>query len=489
MAEAILHLVNLTDETPHKRLARAVDVPPQHREILDDLVDARLVVINEVNDQQVYAPAHESLFSAWPPLVELIERRRDDLVLRGRLERRAADWREGGGTQSGLLSGLELDQARDWRERNSDLATTDVAAYVDASTARQRRGRMIRAGVAAVVAALAVALVVVLLVNARADRRRAERGPGRRAGGDRPARAGARPGRGRRGAAARARARPGRSELQQLSREPAPRPGPRRLPRTGPGDVLPARRGRWRRRGDDGRPDAGLGHRPGDGPHLPAVRRPGGPAGRPGLRRGRRRRRPERLRPHVRRATTRPRSPCSAPTTSRCRCWRSPTTARCWPRGAAPGWRCGTCATRRRRGGWAPGTATSATPPRVAVLDDGRVLVASASHPAGGLERARRRQLHDAGAGPHRHRRPAPQRRRGRQHRAHRLPELRGRRAWSTSAPARRSAPISATDPSAPPSTLPPVSWTSSLLRRRPHGGQLRPRRAAATPSTPPTGT
>jgi WD40 repeat protein len=174
VAEAILHLVNLTDETPHKRLARAVDVPPQHREILDDLVDARLVVINEVNDQQVYAPAHESLFSAWPPLAALIERRRDDLVLRGRFERRAADWREGGGTQSGLLSGLELVQARDWRQRNTDLATVDVAAYVDASTTRQRRGRMIRAGVAAVVAALAVALVVVLLINARADRRRAE---------------------------------------------------------------------------------------------------------------------------------------------------------------------------------------------------------------------------------------------------------------------------------------------------------------------------
>jgi WD40 repeat protein len=174
VAEAILHLVNLTDETPHKRLARASDVPPTHRAILDDLVDARLVVINEVNDQQVYAPAHESLFSAWPPLVQLIERRRDDLVLRGRLERRSADWREGGATQSGLLSGLELDQARDWRTRNQALATADVAAYVDASTARQRRGRMIRTGVAAVVAALAVSLVVVLLVNARADRRRAD---------------------------------------------------------------------------------------------------------------------------------------------------------------------------------------------------------------------------------------------------------------------------------------------------------------------------
>lgn len=174
VAEAILHLVSLTDATPHKRLARVSDVPAQHRAILDDLVDARLVVINEVNEQQVYAPAHESLFSAWPPLAALIEHRRDDLTLRGRLERRASDWREGGATQSGLLSGLELDQARDWRQRNTAMATTDVAAYVDASVARERRGRMVKAGVAVVVSALAASLVVVLLVNARADRRRAE---------------------------------------------------------------------------------------------------------------------------------------------------------------------------------------------------------------------------------------------------------------------------------------------------------------------------
>lgn len=174
VAEAVLHLVSLTDTTPHKRLARAAEVPPRHREILDDLVDARLVVVNEVNDQQVYAPAHESLFSAWPPLAALIENRRDDLLLRARLERRAADWREGGATQSGLLSGLELVQAREWRARNSDMATGDVASYLDASVLRQRRGRMIRAGVSAAMLALAVTLVVVLLVNARADRRRAD---------------------------------------------------------------------------------------------------------------------------------------------------------------------------------------------------------------------------------------------------------------------------------------------------------------------------
>jgi hypothetical protein len=174
VAEAVLHLVSLTDATAHKRLARAADVPPRHREILDDLVDARLVVVNEVNEQQVYAPAHESLFSAWPPLVALIEHRRDDLVLRARLERRATDWREAGATQSGLLSGLELDQARGWRQRNADMATADVAAYIDASVARQRRGRAVRAGVTTVVAALAVGLVVALVLNGRAERRRAQ---------------------------------------------------------------------------------------------------------------------------------------------------------------------------------------------------------------------------------------------------------------------------------------------------------------------------
>ena len=174
VAEAILHLVSLTDDTPHKRLARAADVPPEHREILDDLVEARLVVVNEVNDQQVYAPAHESLFSAWPPLVELIEQRRVDLILRARLERRAADWRDAGATSSGLLSGLELDQARDWQVRSGGLATPDVAAYVEASGLRQRRTRMVRISVGAVAAALVAALLVTLSVNSSTNHRLAE---------------------------------------------------------------------------------------------------------------------------------------------------------------------------------------------------------------------------------------------------------------------------------------------------------------------------
>ena len=97
-------------------------------------------------------------------------------------------------------------------------------------------------------------------------------------------------------------------------------------------------------------------------------------------------------------------------------------------------------------------------------------------HPAGGLERARRRQLRDAGGGPHRHRGPAPQRRRGRQHGARRLPELRRRRAGRhrhrhDDRHLQRGRPERpALDAAAGELDLEPVP-------RRRHGGQLRPRR------------
>ena len=173
VGEAVLHLVNLDEAKPYKRLARASDVSQRHREILDDLVDARLVVVTEVNGEDVYAPAHEALFWAWAPLVDLIEHRRDDLRLRGRLERRATDWREAGATTSGLLSGLELDQAREWRTRNADLATADISAYVDASARREAQGRILRTAVTALVVGLVATLVVVLILNGRAEERRA----------------------------------------------------------------------------------------------------------------------------------------------------------------------------------------------------------------------------------------------------------------------------------------------------------------------------
>ncbi len=148
-------------------------------------------MIRESAGQQVYAPAHEALFSAWLPLAEMIANRHDDLRLRSRLERRSADWRETGSGSSGLLSGEELDQAATWDERNPDLRTADITAYVAASTRRARRNRLLRIGVAAVVGLLALGLLGSLLRSRRrvpaARRVRASRRAARPGAGPGPA--------------------------------------------------------------------------------------------------------------------------------------------------------------------------------------------------------------------------------------------------------------------------------------------------------------
>ena len=228
VAEAILHLVSLTDADPAQaagpRRRRAAAAPRDPRRPGRRPAGRRHRGQRPAGLRARPRVAVLGLAAAGA----LIERRRDDLVLRGRLERRATDWREGGATQSGLLSGLELDQARAWRAPQQTMATGDVAAYVDASAARQRRARMVRTGVAAVVAA----------PRGRAGRRAAGQRPGRppargrgaagRAGGDRAARARARPGRRRGCAAARARPRPRQRRAARARAHPAPLAGPGR---------------------------------------------------------------------------------------------------------------------------------------------------------------------------------------------------------------------------------------------------------------------
>ena len=125
---------------PHRRDAAQAAGPRGRRparstEILDDLVDARLVVVNEVNDQQVYAPAHESLFSAWPPLVDLIEHRRRPRPAR---PARAPSCRLARGRrhQSGLLSGPRARPGSGLAAAQHRPGNADMAAYVDASAAR-----------------------------------------------------------------------------------------------------------------------------------------------------------------------------------------------------------------------------------------------------------------------------------------------------------------------------------------------------------------
>ena len=467
VAEAILHLVNLTDETPHKRLARAADVPPQHREILDDLVDARLVVINEVNDQQVYAPGARVAVLG--------------LAAAGRADR--APPRRPRAARPARAPGRRLARGRRHPVRAAVRPRARPGARLAA--AQHRPGDRRRGGVRRRVDGPPA--------PGPDDPGRASpswwppsRSPWSSSSSSTPAPTGAAPSRPgsaswprspsaswctTRAAAAAALLRgleldPGASELQKLSRTLLRSPARDVYRAPGQATFFQLGVGRRRRRGDARatRPWSGTPTARRSAPSRRPVRS-GGPAGRPGLRRGRRRRRAERLRPRRPRATT-----PTALTVFSANDQSVPVLAfshdgsllaegrRSW----VALWDMRDPSSPRRLAAW---HSNVGDPTALAVLDDGRVLAASSSTQLAVWNALGDGSSADAGAGPA----PTPAVQhlsvaRRRQHGA------RSTTRASTTSPLvdlehrcdDRHASARPTR-ARPPSALPPISWTSSL--------------------------
>jgi TIR domain len=173
MAASVLPLVSLSGPDPAARRVRSNDLTAVQRSDLDRLAEARLVVVEGEGDDRTYAATHDALLSAWEPLAALIRSRQDDLRMRERLDRQAADWEAGGRGRSGLLEGAALATAIDWNSRSHDLVTDRTGEFLTESGRQTRRRRLVRTGALVVVAALAIALVGVLVNGSRAADRRA----------------------------------------------------------------------------------------------------------------------------------------------------------------------------------------------------------------------------------------------------------------------------------------------------------------------------
>ena len=174
VAEAILHLVSLTDETPHKRLARAAEVPaaapgdprrPRRRSARGHQrgqrpaglrPGARVAVLRLAAAGRPDRAPPRRPGAAEPP----------GAARHGLARRRRHPVRPAVRTRARPGPRLADPQRRARHPRG--------AAYVAASGARERRTRMVRVGVAAGIAALVAALVIAVLVNSRSNRRLAD---------------------------------------------------------------------------------------------------------------------------------------------------------------------------------------------------------------------------------------------------------------------------------------------------------------------------
>ena len=237
---------------------RVIATDPDHEQVIELLVDARLVT----SDEEMVELAHEALARAWPRLRGWLDDDADGQRILRHLALAADTWDAMGRPDAELYRGVRLTRALEWRDRATPDLNAAEREFLDASQrhadaqrhAARRRRRAVTTALAAGLAVTA-ALAAIALVNQRRADHEADRA--KRRGG-----AGGRGG-------------------------PARRPGGRSCPRPGAGGVGDQRAGRGseprqtarRHVGHRHRPDAGddRGVAPGMGGrsgHGPSRRRP-----------------------------------------------------------------------------------------------------------------------------------------------------------------------------------------------------------------------
>src|SRR5262249_43723806 len=122
-------------------------IDPIRRRLLDDLIDARLLVTDrDARMQPVVGIAHEALLTHWPRLRDLLETDREFLRARTRASAAAERWRRESRDVDFLPhEGKPLAEARELLKTRGDDIDPETIEFIDRSIryrARQRRRRM-----------------------------------------------------------------------------------------------------------------------------------------------------------------------------------------------------------------------------------------------------------------------------------------------------------------------------------------------------------
>jgi WD40 repeat protein len=144
---AVLTLTNLATvtgqgEPTRRRVARST-LTTAEDEIIQAFIDARLLVSRDEQGEAVVEVAHEALLRQWPPLLQAIEARREELRRRAELERWVQDWDRAARQDSYLVGGERLEAAQRWAVAHSqDLLRLPGASEFLARSALQHKLNM-----------------------------------------------------------------------------------------------------------------------------------------------------------------------------------------------------------------------------------------------------------------------------------------------------------------------------------------------------------
>lgn len=130
---------------------------PAERELVQALVDARLLVSDLIDGQAGFRVAHEAILRRWPRVTDWIAAHLQALQLRSRLRTQVQRWLDEGRSAEYLLpKGKQLTETRELLQRVEFSFSPAEQDFVQASLRRARLGERLRLSAVIGIAALAV---------------------------------------------------------------------------------------------------------------------------------------------------------------------------------------------------------------------------------------------------------------------------------------------------------------------------------------------
>jgi hypothetical protein len=121
-----------------RRPARWDALPPEAQPLLQQLVNARLLISREEDGHRLLEVAHEALLRKWPLLRGWLDEDREFLIGSQQLEQDLQDWQKAGEQEksAALLSGLKLQRAKAWLSERPQQLSVALRDFVQVSSDR-----------------------------------------------------------------------------------------------------------------------------------------------------------------------------------------------------------------------------------------------------------------------------------------------------------------------------------------------------------------
>jgi WD40 repeat protein/energy-coupling factor transporter ATP-binding protein EcfA2 len=135
-------LVRVSDTGDYVRKPAVWDhLPAAAQPLLEQLVDARLLVSRQEGKTRIIEVAHEALLRKWPLVKSWLDEEREFLLGKQQLERDLDEWRkvDAEHKSAALLRGLKLTKAAEWRRTHARQLSEEEQEFIRASEELARK--------------------------------------------------------------------------------------------------------------------------------------------------------------------------------------------------------------------------------------------------------------------------------------------------------------------------------------------------------------